>query len=147
MPEETTTHPPLTEKAAALLERPLLARLATASPRDCQPHVVPVWFLWDGAQVWISSYRSTRKVRMLEENPRCAVVVDTVDAEGRESGVLFEGQAELVTGPDDFLKDMITRVYVRYLGEDGVLAPDPQEWIHSPENLLIKLVPAKTMSW
>jgi hypothetical protein len=35
----------------------------------------------------------------------------------------------------------------RYLGAEGVLAPDPQSWIASPENLLVKLTPSKIMSW
>ena len=32
----------------ATLAQPVLARLATANPRSLQPHVVPVWFWWDG---------------------------------------------------------------------------------------------------
>jgi hypothetical protein len=59
----------------ALLAKPTLARLATASPSG-QPHVVPVWFLWEQGAVRISSYQSTRKVKDLERNPRCALVVD-----------------------------------------------------------------------
>ncbi len=136
----------ISEKYAAMLSEPLLARLATASLPEGQPHVVPVWYLWDGENLWISAYRSTRKVRMLERNPRCAVVVDK-SADNGESGVLFEGRAELVTSPYDFLVQKTAEIYTRYLGEDGVLAPDPQEWMHSPENLLIRLTPEKIAAW
>ena len=44
-----------------------LDRLATANPRTLQPHVVPVWFWWDGTSLWISAFSSTRKVKELLE--------------------------------------------------------------------------------
>jgi hypothetical protein len=59
----------------------------------------------------------------------------------------MEGEAELVTEPVDFVRAQTTWVYTRYLGPEGVLAADPQSWIASPENLLIKLTPAKILSW
>ena len=136
-----------TAKMEALLSEPLLARIATVSVHDLQPHVVPVWFLWDGTSVWISSYSSTRKIRELQCNPKCSIVVDTTDQAGGLSAVLFEGQAELVTEPREFVREMVTQVYARYLGPEGVLAAEPQEWIYSPENLLIKLTPEKIVTW
>jgi len=47
------------------LARPLLARLATADPATGQPHIVPLWYGWDGTSIWISAFRSTRKIREL----------------------------------------------------------------------------------
>jgi hypothetical protein len=58
--------------------------------------------------------------------------------------VIFEGRAELVTEPIEFVREMTTWVYTRYLGPEGVLAADPQYWIHDPENLLVKLTPEWT---
>ena len=43
----------------AFLAEAILARLATANPKTCQPHAVPVWFLWDGESAWISAFTST----------------------------------------------------------------------------------------
>jgi len=37
----------------AFLEKPLIARMATAD-RYARPHVVPVWYAWDGTTIWIS---------------------------------------------------------------------------------------------
>jgi hypothetical protein len=131
----------------AFLDKPLLARIATVNPDTWLPHVVPVWYGWDGESLWISSYSTTRKVSELKKNPYCSVVIDVAETDGEISALLFEGIAELVTGPADLLREKITWVYTRYLGEDGVLADDPQEWLASPENLLIKLTPAKTYAW
>jgi nitroimidazol reductase NimA-like FMN-containing flavoprotein (pyridoxamine 5'-phosphate oxidase superfamily) len=147
MSEEVETGKMTLEMVAALMARPVIARLATCSKKTHRPHVVPVWFLWDGSAIWISSFRSTRKVVDLQENPFCSIAVDTAESGVDFEAVILEGQAELVTGPEDFLQDMTTRIYTRYLGPEGVLAPDPQSWIHDPENLLIKLAPKKIMSW
>jgi PPOX class probable F420-dependent enzyme len=131
----------------AFLEEALLARIATADPDTCQPHVVPVWYGWDGESIWISSYSTTRKVAELRKNPYCSIVIDVAEGDGNISALLLEGKAELVTGPADLLREKITWVYTRYLGEEGVLADDPQEWLASPDNLLIKLTPTKTYAW
>jgi PPOX class probable F420-dependent enzyme len=143
MPDENPIKPWMSE----FLTRPLLARLATADPASGQPHVVPVWFAWDGSSVWISSYRSTRKIRDLEKNKRVSIVVDTAAENTENMAVIFEGEVELVTEPRDWLEKQISWVYEKYLGAKGVLAKDPQEWIHSPENLLINLTPKKIYSW
>lgn len=72
----------ITPAIQEFLSRPLLARLATASP-EVQPHVVPVWFLWEDGFIWVSSYRSTRKITDLERNPKYAIVIDVEQAAGR----------------------------------------------------------------
>lgn len=135
------------EMIAELLAKPVLARLATASPKTLAPHVVPVWFGWDGQSVWISAFRSTRKVRDLQRNPLCSIVIDDAQSGVDYQAIVFEGQAELVSEPAGFLQEMTARIYTRYLGPEGVLAKDPQSWIHDPENLLIKLTPQKTLAW
>jgi len=60
-----------------VLAEAVLARLATSNPKNMQPHVVPVWFEWDGEHVWISSFVSTRKIRELKINPRGAVLIES----------------------------------------------------------------------
>jgi nitroimidazol reductase NimA-like FMN-containing flavoprotein (pyridoxamine 5'-phosphate oxidase superfamily) len=147
MSQEEQSQTSKKEQIDAWLVQPVLARIATANPVSGQPHVVPVWYAWDGESIWISAFRSTRKVKELQKNPRCSIVVDCADSGTENWGVVLEGSAELVTGPKEFLEEMTTRVYTRYLGPEGVLAEDPQSWIKDPENLLIKLTPAKTFTW
>jgi hypothetical protein len=146
MSESTGGDPKAATMERLLVREVHLARMATADPDTRQPHVVPVWFRWDGQQVWIHSYRTTRKIRHLEGNPRLAVVVD-VDEGGKIAGELLEGPAELVSQPKELVVEMATQVYLRYLGPEGVLAPDPQEWIHAPESLMIRMIPEQISVW
>jgi PPOX class probable F420-dependent enzyme len=128
------------------LEEPLIARLATADPNG-QPHVVPVWYAWDGESIWISSYSNTRKIADLEKNPKISIAIDITGDHGETKAVIFEGSAELVKEPRDFLQKQFLWIYKRYMGEEGVLEKSPQEWIADPHNLLIKLIPENVYIW
>ncbi len=129
-----------------MLSKPLIARLATADKNN-QPHVVPVWFGWDGECLWISSFSNTRKVKDLLQNPKISVAIDVSAEDGITKAVILEGQADLVMEPRNFLRKQFQWIYTLYLGEEGVKAKDPQEWIEDSQNLLIKLSPKQVYVW
>ena len=130
-----------------VLNEVVLARLGTANINTCQPHVVPVWYLWDGESIWISAFTSTRKVKDLQSNQRCSILVEPSSGEGKLQAVLFEGVAELISEPRQVVKEISLRIYTRYLGSEGVLAEDPQSWSIDPENMIVKLTPARIFTW
>jgi nitroimidazol reductase NimA-like FMN-containing flavoprotein (pyridoxamine 5'-phosphate oxidase superfamily) len=131
----------------AFLNQPLLARLATLNPKTLQPHVTPVWYAWDGECIWFSGFRSTRKFKELYKNPRCSIVVDEAENSMASTGVIFEGQVELIEEPRQLVYEKTTWIYLRYLDEEGVQAPDPQSWIYDPENVIAKLAPERIYTW
>lgn len=139
-----TDRKPLIE---SVLAEPVLARLATTNPKTMQPHVVPVWFMWDGECIWISSFVSTRKIKELRHNPRGAVLVESKQEGGKLTAVLLEGAVELVTEPRQLVSELASRIYERYLGPEGLKDPEPQSWLKDPENLLVKLAPDRIISW
>ena len=128
------------------LSEPRIARMATAN-REGQPHVVPVWYAWDGNTLWISAYADTRKVKDLQENPLISVAIDEVSLEGTTQAVILEGKAVLLYEPAELLKRQFTWIYSRYVGADHVLEPTYQDWINDPQNTLIKLTPNKIYVW
>ncbi len=129
------------EKLAAFLGNSLLGRLATVNPKTLQPHVVPVWYLWDGECIWIHAYAKFRKSREIAMNPKAAVVVDTERGGLPFAAVMLEGQADLVYEPRHFVHDQAERIYQRYMTPAEIRAPDPQSWLNDPEIGLIKLMP------
>jgi len=134
-------------QAADLLQQPLLARLGTANPRTHQPHVVPVWFLWDGDCLWISAFTSTRKVKDLIKNPRSSVLVEPKDhSQSKIQAVLLEGVVELFAD-QPFVAEMSEQIYTKYMGPQGVMSAEPQSWKIDPENRIVKLVPEKVFVW
>ncbi len=134
------------EKLDTFLSQVILARLGTADPKTFQPHVVPVWFLWEDGAAWVSAFSSTRKVKELRANPRCALLIDLLEPKDGLTAVLLEGAGELITDPAQ-VRPIAERIYIKYLGPEGVLAPQPQSWLVDPENTILKLVPEKIRSW
>ncbi len=131
----------------AVLAEPVLARLATTNPKTMEPHVVPVWFMWDGTSVWISSFKTTRKIRELTRNPQGAVLIESKQEGSKLTAVLLEGSVELVAQPRELVNELASRIYRRYLGPEGVLDAEPQSWLNDPENLLVRLTPKRIISW
>jgi hypothetical protein len=65
---------------------------ATVGP-DGRPHVMPVWGVWLGEQLWFSSGLQSRKARDLAVDPRCTLTTD--DA---QNPVVVDGVAVQVSG-------------------------------------------------
>lgn len=78
------------------LHSDLMMWLSTVRP-DGRPHLVPVWFLWDGATVLIFS-KPDQKVRNLQQNPNVTMALD--DSKEGEDAVLIDGEATLLDAGD-----------------------------------------------
>jgi PPOX class probable F420-dependent enzyme len=59
-----------------------------------KPHLVPVWFYWDGATILIFSQPRAEKVRDVRHNPNVMLALDT--AKEGDDVVLVEGEAVLL---------------------------------------------------
>lgn len=64
---------------------------------DGRPHLVPVWFWWDGEAVLIFSEPDTQKVRNLRHSPHVVLALDSAD--DGEDVVTFAGIADLTAEP------------------------------------------------
>jgi pyridoxamine 5'-phosphate oxidase-like protein len=94
----------------AYLAAPLVAHVAAAGPT-----VRPVWFLWEEEAFWWLTGSWSRLPRLVAEDPRMALVVDSCDlATGRTLQVTASGRAEL----RPFDPDRARRKLRRYLGDD-----------------------------
>src|SRR5258708_34148055 len=78
------------------LRAELMMWLSTVRP-DGRPHLVPVWFLWDGRAILIFSQPNQQKLRNLQHNPNVMVALDTA-GQGDEGGMV-EGKRELRNYP------------------------------------------------
>jgi hypothetical protein len=137
------------------LDRPLVARLATAGPV-----VRPVWFLWEEETFWVLTGTWSRLERRLSADPSFELVVDTCDlVTGEVRQVIGRGVGSVV--PFDVPRGR--RKLVRYLGPREELWPsrfslhgDPNargiRWARlAPDSLLVADqsfdAPADQPSW
>jgi PPOX class probable F420-dependent enzyme len=119
-------------------------RVATAGA-DGRPHVVPLWFAWDGHALWLTSLVRSQRWTDLTRDPRVAIVVDTGDEYGELRGVEIAGTAtpvgDVPRGDAD-VPELAEpeRLFARkYTGTD-TFAPDGRHaWL--------RVVPEKIVSW
>jgi PPOX class probable F420-dependent enzyme len=74
-----------------------LVWLITVRP-DGRPHVVPVWFFWDGDTFLIFSEPNKQKLRNVQQNPNVSLALDGTGTLGLDV-VVVEGTAELLNEP------------------------------------------------
>jgi nitroimidazol reductase NimA-like FMN-containing flavoprotein (pyridoxamine 5'-phosphate oxidase superfamily) len=61
------------------LSIPRLARMATI--QNGKPHLVPVWYFYDGTNIMVSAPKGTKKTKNLQSNPNVSIIIDLVDGE------------------------------------------------------------------
>ena len=119
-------------------------RVATVG-RDGRPHVVPLWFVWDGTSLWLNSVVRSQRWTDLQRDPRVAVVVDTGEDYRELRGVELSGALVPVgdvprtTAADDTLAGPELLFARKYTGSE-TFAPDGRHaWV--------RLTPDKLVSW
>ena len=101
----------ISNEAKDFLDRANVAILATVGLGN-RPHAAPVWYLYEGQEILVSTGRGSQKHRNVERNPAVTMVF-----ERRETPyyvVTVQGEAEI--GPPLSDEDRLT-LAVRYLGE------------------------------
>ena len=95
---------PASRKIAAFLRSARVAHLATAD-REGQPHVIPICFAFDGAELYSPIDEKPKKrlplllkrIKNIRENPQVSVVVDRYDDDwSRLAYVLITGRAKVL---------------------------------------------------
>ena len=119
-------------------------RVAT-SGRDGRPHVAPLWFVWDGKSLWLSSLVRSQRWTDLMRDPRVAVVVDAGTGYTELRGVELSGAVVPVgdaprTATPDLVLDHVEQLFAdKYTG--GVKAPA------DGRHAWLRLTPEKLVSW
>ena len=124
-----------------LLHREPLVWLSSVRP-DGGPHLVPIWFSWDGREVLIASKPHAQKVRNVHANP--SVMLALGEAEDDFDVGLLEGRAELLDAPSaDVLPPGHLAKYRRQMAAVGL---SPTEFL-ATYSQVIRIVPTRFLPW
>ena len=113
----------------------------TTAGTDGQPQSSPVWFMWDGASLWLRSQAHAGKVRNIEANPR--VSFHLADDGHGGNIVTIEGTASFEAAPPELLE--------AYLGKydeaiRGALQTTPEQLLADYPTTL-RITPTRTRAW
>ena len=101
-----------------LLERPLLAALATTLPNGT-PQVTPVWFNYEDGHVYINSAAGRLKDRAIRAKPYLALLV--VDPQKPQRYIQVRGPVVTIT--EEGANEHINFLSHRYEGKDYTYTP------------------------
>jgi PPOX class probable F420-dependent enzyme len=132
----------------SFLSPPRLARLSTVRD-DGRPHVVPVWYYYDGVNILVPTMKGSRKAKNIQKNPHVSIVIDIVEGNPEDvtylnaKAVVIEGKAET---RDDDNGSFARKMYERYVGRNSLSNPMVQYSINQPRYVIV-IEPTKFVSW
>ena len=123
------------------LEQEPVVWLSTVRPNGA-PHIVPIWFWWDGEAILVFSKPEAQKVRNLRDRP--SVMLALGDAEDDFDVGLIEGHAELIDQPtEDVLPAAHLAKYADQLEAIGLTADE----YAATYSQVIRIIPDRPLGW
>ena len=117
-------------------------RVATISPDG--PHATPLWFVWDGSDLWLYSIVRSQRWTDLMRDPRVGIVIDEGEDYLELRGVEIAGRVEVVGDvprvdtPDTDLGPVEALFAAKYAG--GHMG-------HDGRHAWLRVTPSKITSW
>jgi PPOX class probable F420-dependent enzyme len=115
--------------------------LSTVRP-DGGPHLIPIWFSWDGREIIIASKPGAQKVRNLRANPVAMLALG--EAEDDFDVGLIEGHAELLDEPA--AASLPADHLAKYRGEMARLGLGADEFL-ATYSQVIRIRPTRFLPW
>jgi PPOX class probable F420-dependent enzyme len=123
------------------LEKEPVVWLSTVRP-DGAPHIVPIWFWWDGAALVAASKPGAQKVRNLRANP--SVMLALGDADDDFDVGLLKGRAELLDRPAREI--LLEGLYAKYAARLTAIGVDAAEFA-ATYSQVIRIIPDAYLGW
>lgn len=114
-------------------------RLATVSAGG-EPHVAPVWYIYDGKEFRVGTHTRTRKAKNVAATGRAAFCIDVGDVSPIR-GAAGSCAASLVTG--DGVRAMAEEIISRYMDPASPAAVE----LLDDTDCIIRMEPGRVASW
>jgi PPOX class probable F420-dependent enzyme len=115
--------------------------------RDGTPHVMPLWYVIRGRDLWVWTYAASQKVRNLERDPRATLSLEDGDSYEELRGAMLRTEATIERDPE-FVTALGLALYERYLETDELPAEVRATIAHqSPKRVAVRFVELSRVSW
>jgi PPOX class probable F420-dependent enzyme len=132
------------EEVGAFLEERMVMQCATNGPRGT-PHMTPLWFVGDAAELRGWTYAKSQKARNLERDPRATLGLEDGVQYHELRGVMFECDVHVERDPPPVEK-LGLELFARYAGElnDDIRAMVAKQ---AQKRVGLTFVPTRMVSW
>ena len=130
----------------AFLDEQRIVQVATIGPRG-RPHLVPLWYVVDGAELRGWTYAASQKAKNLERDPRATISIDDGIQYHELRGVMMECDVG-VERDTDRVADYGFALFERY-GGGGGLEPAVREMVlkQARKRVGLRFSPTRTVTW
>ena len=129
-------------KRDEFLKKNKILRLATLD-KKCNPHIVPVWYLFNSKKFYIGTNSKTEKAKNIKNNSKVSFCVDVGINSPDIFGVMGQGNAKLIRRKNDVsrIEKIILLRYFETLNNKSA-----QELLEETD-CIIEITPKKYSVW
>ena len=133
------------DELEAFLNRtgPALVGVVGTLGADGYPHLVPVWYRFDGERVHIWTLDTRAWVKNLLRDDRAAFSVQ--EDQLTNTGVSLKGRAAIRTSGEGWVTDQIGAITRRYVPDEAEARDYIEKWVHL--RTIVSLTPEKINAW
>jgi PPOX class probable F420-dependent enzyme len=134
------------EELRAFLGEQMIVSCATLGPGG-RPHLVPLWYVGDAAELRGWTYAKSQKAKNLERDPRATLQVEDGVQYHELRGAMLECDVELEHEPGR-VTDYGMELFTRYAG-GAELPPEVREQVEkqAPKRVGLRFLPTRVVSW
>ncbi|MBJ7457752.1 MAG: pyridoxamine 5'-phosphate oxidase family protein [Thermoleophilaceae bacterium] len=130
----------------AFLDEQRTVIVGTNGPRGV-PHMMPLWYVVRGAEIWGWTFTKAQKIKNLERDPRATLLVETGETYDQLRGVSYECDVEMSTD-HEVVRGVGVELFTRYGdGNYPVDAVIQMIEAQAPKRTALRFTPHRTMSW
>jgi PPOX class probable F420-dependent enzyme len=132
------------EIAAFLDEQRTL--ICASNGRDGWPHLMPLWYVMRGPELWAWTYARSQKVRNLERDPRATLQVEAGESYDQLRGVMIKADTHILRETET-VTELGVELARRYTGTtptgDAAAALERQ----AAKRVALRFTARRTASW
>jgi PPOX class probable F420-dependent enzyme len=110
------------------------------------PHLMPLWFVVRGADLWAWTYARSQKVRNLERDPRATLQIETGESYDQLRGVMLQCAVELHRDVDA-VAALGAEILARYAGGSSAVEVNDAIAAQARKRVGLRFVVERVASW
>ena len=110
------------------------------------PHLIPLWYVLRGGEIWVWTYAKSQKVRNLERDARATLQVEDGDQYQQLRGVMIEAQTS-IHRDTELVAGVGAEIFKRY--GDNSLGSGFMDMVRvqAAKRVALQFVPRRVASW